>query len=117
MLVKISLVKVSYCIIGKTSKPCQGMEHRVACSAAPLGPGADTSGVPRADSRYSTERPGALRASWSGEVALLQWRGATWTYLIQVQLVALFEAWPVEEAGVQVTPALEGKALLVLTDL
>lgn len=39
------------------------------------------------------------------------------TYHIQVQLVAQFNAWSAEEAAVQVTLALEGKALHVLTDL
>ena len=39
------------------------------------------------------------------------------TYLIQVQLVAQFNAWSAEETAVQVALALEGKALEVLTDL
>ena len=37
--------------------------------------------------------------------------------LIQVQMAAQLNAWLVEEMAVQVSFALEGKALLVLTDL
>ena len=38
-------------------------------------------------------------------------------YLIQVQLGDWFSAWLVEETGVQVAFAIEGKALQVVTDL
>lgn len=58
-------------------------------------------------------------ASWRGAMMLLHYNGEgpPEACLIQVQMAAQLNAWLVEEMAVQVSFALEGKALLVLTDL
>lgn len=63
--------------------------------------------------------PPASQASEHGVRKLPRYNGEQppETYLIQVQLATQFNDWSLKETAVQVTLALEGKAVQILTDL